>query len=150
MKRAWSLTARDQAVVAQLVGQTLCQNQSVALSGHWALSLRITDDERMRQLNRDHRKLDRATDVLSFSALEQGRVEHLGGVLGDVVISFETVERAAKRHRRLVRHEALEVLIHGLLHIFGFDHVKSAKQAKLMKALQRQLFLKARAVIKAR
>jgi len=99
----------------------------------------FTDDDEIRALNRDFRKHDRATDVLSFHLQElAGESDPAGaGVeLGDIVLSVETARRRA-RGKRLVA-ELERLAIHGLCHLFGHDH-KRPGEAKLMFALERKL-----------
>src|SRR5687768_13034328 len=84
------------------------------------LSLLLTDDAGIRILNREHRKKDKATDVLAFPMAEGALDRH--GLLGDVVISLETAQRQADaRHRPLIE-EVRFLLAHGLLHLVGYDH----------------------------
>ena len=102
-------------------------------------TLVFTDDEEIRVLNRDYRKHDRATDVLSFHLQELGGEGDPAGdgiALGDIVISVETARRRA-HGRRLVA-ELERLAIHGLCHLFGHDHKKKA-EATVMFALERRL-----------
>ena len=102
-------------------------------------TLVLTDDDEIRALNRDYRKMDRATDVLSFHLQELvDETDDAGdGVfLGDIVISIETARRRAPGKRLVTELERLA--IHGLCHLFGHDH-KRAAQAKVMYSLERRL-----------
>lgn len=102
-------------------------------------TLVFTDDAEIRALNRDYRKHDRATDVLSFHLQElQGESDPAGAgiALGDIVISVETARRRAGRKRLASELERLAV--HGLCHLFGHDHKRQA-QAAVMYALERKL-----------
>jgi probable rRNA maturation factor len=102
-------------------------------------TLVFTDDQEIRVLNRDYRKHDRATDVLSFHLQELGGPADPAGnriQLGDIVISVETARRRA-HGRRLVA-ELERLAIHGLCHLFGHDHKKKA-EATVMFALERRL-----------
>jgi probable rRNA maturation factor len=104
-------------------------------------TLVFTDDDEIRVLNRDFRKHDRATDVLSFHLQELGGEADPAGdgiELGDIVISVETARRRA-RGRRLVA-ELERLAVHGLCHLFGHDHKKKA-EAKVMFALEKRLRL---------
>jgi probable rRNA maturation factor len=94
------------------------------------LSVVLTDDVEIRELNGVFRQRDKATDVLAF-AMREG--EPLGGasavaagkpgeILGDVVISVETARRQAKEHGRTLAAELQMLLAHGLLHLIGYDH----------------------------
>jgi probable rRNA maturation factor len=102
-------------------------------------TLVFTDDLEIRQLNRDYRKHDRATDVLSFHLQELAGEDDPAGdgvELGDIVISVETAKRRAPGGRLLPELERLAV--HGLCHLFGHDH-KRPGEAKVMYALERRL-----------
>jgi probable rRNA maturation factor len=102
-------------------------------------TLVFTDDDEIRALNRDYRKMDHATDVLSFHLQElAGETDPAGdGIpLGDIVISVETARRRAHGKRLVLELERLAV--HGLCHLFGHDH-KRKPQATVMFALERRL-----------
>lgn len=102
-------------------------------------TLVFTDDEEIRVLNRDYRRHDRATDVLSFHLQElRGEADPAGDgiALGDIVISVETARRRAHGRRLIAELERLA--IHGLCHLFGHDHKKKA-EATVMFALERRL-----------
>jgi probable rRNA maturation factor len=104
-----------------------------------SVTLLLTDDAEIRVLNRDYRKHDRATDVLSFHLQElEGEGDPAGdGVnLGDIVISVPTARRRAAGRRLPTELERLA--IHGLCHLFGHDH-KRKPEATVMYALERRL-----------
>jgi probable rRNA maturation factor len=103
------------------------------------VSLVLTDDEEIRRLNREYRKHDRATDVLSFHLQPlAGEADPAGeGIeLGDIVISVETARRRAGGRR--LRSELARLAVHGLCHLFGHDHQR-ARQGRVMFALERRL-----------
>ncbi len=115
-----------------------------------SVQVHVCDDLDMRAIQKQYRKLDRTTDVLSFPSIEipgistqYSCVPRAERSWGQLVLSHEAVERGAKRARRKLSEEYLEVLIHGFLHLLGFDHVIGAgvsrQHAKRMKALQAQL-----------
>lgn len=85
------------------------------------LSVALVDDEAIRQLNRDYRETDTATDVLSFS-MREGEAIGQDCLLGDIVISYETAARQAAELGRHVEEELDELLFHGFLHLMGHDH----------------------------
>jgi probable rRNA maturation factor len=107
-------------------------------------TLVFTDDQEIRRLNRDYRRHDRATDVLSFHLQElAGEADPAGdGIeLGDIVISVETARRRAPGP---LLPELERLAIHGLCHLFGHDHKRPA-EAKVMFALERRLLRRPRA-----
>jgi probable rRNA maturation factor len=98
------------------------------------LSVVIVSDRRMAELNRTYRRVDGPTDVLAF-AQQEGEGEGFNvHVLGDVVISAESAARQAPRYRRSLEGEMDLLLVHGILHLAGFDHVDSVAEEKKMKA----------------
>ena len=86
----------------------------------------ITDDVEIRRLNREYRKKDHATDVLSFPVAE-GRLAE-GGALGDVVISWDRARAQAAEHGHSVDNEIRILMLHGALHLAGMDHENDAGQ----------------------
>jgi rRNA maturation RNase YbeY len=112
------------------------------------LSLMLVSDRAMRRLNRQYRHLDRPTDVLSFSQVEEIDVpppdprkvinQH-GLPLGDVVISIDTAIRQARELNVDVESRLRTLLIHGFLHLIGYDHERSPADARRMFARERVL-----------
>jgi probable rRNA maturation factor len=102
-----------------------------------SLSVWVVDDNVIRNLNREFRGQDAATDVLSFALAENGEAtgERL---LGDVVISVDTARRQAAAYDAPLQRELYRLLIHGLLHVLGHDHQATA-QRRTMEAEERRL-----------
>ncbi len=89
------------------------------------------DDETLRDLNRRFRHRNRPTDVLSFPAGETGGGPG-GGPMGDIVISTQAVRRRARAGRRAVSRETGVLVIHGFLHLLGYDHEADDGQMDLL------------------
>ena len=115
------------------------------------LSLTLTSDRAIRRLNRDFRGIDTPTDVLSFSQIEQAgaappnprSVKSSPGLpVGDVVISIDTALRQAREYRVSPASRLRRLLIHGFLHLIGYDHERSATDARRMFARERALAAK--------
>jgi probable rRNA maturation factor len=94
--------------------------------GEAELSILLTDDKTIAKLNRDYRKKDRPTDVLSFHFDSTGLNSTLdaGWLLGDIVISLDTAERQALGRKRPLEEELRWLLAHGVLHLIGYDHAE--------------------------
>jgi probable rRNA maturation factor len=101
-----------------------------------ALSLSLVDDEAMRALNLKYRGRNEPTDVLSFPL--DGAPTEVERLLGDVVISVETALRQAADYDAPLQREIYRLLIHGLLHLKGHDHERSAER-RLMEREERRL-----------
>ncbi len=107
----------------------ICAGEGI--SNKVEISLFFCDDERIQELNRNFRKEDRPTDVLSFGQERpdaglsaQGRP----AVLGDIVISLETVAGRCLGRRDLMRQEVRMLFCHGLLHLLGYDHATASER----------------------
>ena len=110
-----------------------CENQE--------LSVLLADDKKIRALNKLYRGQDRATDVLSFPQNEEKEEDKPNShLMGDVVISTVTAKRQAAEHGLTLEEEIVLLLIHGILHLLGFDHERSNKEACHMKQKTRELF----------
>ncbi len=109
----------------------------------------LTDDSHIHVLNKEWRKKDKATDVLSFP---QYTVEELRGLperldslanakwsLGDIIISIETAQRQADSLGTSLEDEVARLFIHGIVHLFGYDHEISEKEARRMRRIERIL-----------
>jgi len=101
------------------------------------LSLALVGNDEIRELNRKYRNKPTPTDVLSFPADESAGLH--ARLLGDVIISVEQAEVQARRARRTLEAEVEWLLIHGILHLLGYDHERSAKEAKIMRALEKKI-----------
>jgi probable rRNA maturation factor len=101
------------------------------------LSVLLTDDDQIQELNRDYRKKNRPTDVLAFAQREGEKRELAGEILGDVVVSVPTAARQAKAAGRGVLDEVTMLLAHGLLHLLGWDHDTDAKDRAMRAETER-------------
>ena len=111
----------------------------------------LTDDEEIRELNRQWRGFDKPTDVLSFALQESEGASYAGELLGDIVISVETAARqmTSAKHRGRVEgdevgtwnlgDEIVFLAIHGMLHLLGHDHAETAQEV-VMRREERRLW----------
>jgi len=112
------------------------------------LSISLVSDAAIRRLNRDYRDKDKATDVLSFSQVEERGAtlpnperipNNRETVLGDIVISIDTAARQAQEYGIGLDQRLCTLLIHGFLHLIGYDHERSARDERLMRTREREL-----------
>ncbi len=106
------------------------------------ISIVITGDERIKQLNRHYRKIDRPTNVLSFPMQEGQFSDITPGLLGDVVISCDTAQKEAENAGISLEERISQLLIHGILHLIGFDHETCENDAEKMEAKSIELLRK--------
>ncbi len=110
-------------------------------NGRLCISVLFTTDAQVHALNREWRARDRPTNVLSFPMQTADELRDLGAdgppvLLGDIALAYETCEREAAEKRIALADHATHLLIHGLLHLAGHDHVANAAQADAMEALE--------------
>jgi len=102
------------------------------------LSLALVSDDAIAALNEAHRGKRGATDVLAYSLVEGAHAAHRAELLGDVVIAVGVAARQARELGHSLNEELLRLLIHGVLHLLGYDH-ELARDAKRMQAKERAL-----------
>jgi probable rRNA maturation factor len=101
------------------------------------LSLAFVGKEEIAKLNKKFRKKNKPTDVLSFDLTgPYGVADCMDNFLGEIIICPEVVKENAKKDRVTVKFEMMKVFIHGILHLLGYDHEKSEKQAEVMENKQ--------------
>ena len=93
------------------------------------ISITLTNPENIRKLNREYRKIDKETDVLSFPMFEKDEIPNLKyleyeEVLGDIIISIQRVEEQAIEYGHSFERELAYMIVHGFYHLMGEDHIK--------------------------
>jgi len=104
------------------------------LAADGEVSVLLTDDASIRALNRDWRKLDKPTNVLSFPAAKQAG----SALLGDIVVAYETLARECEDEGRDILHHLAHLSVHGFLHLLGYDH-QTDSQAEAMEGLESRI-----------
>ena len=114
--------------------------------GERELSLLFVDDEGIRQINRDYLRRDRPTNVIAFSLAEGDFGDVNPGMLGDVVVSVETAAREARAAGIAIEDAILYLVLHGVLHLAGYDHEgpKGTARARILFAVQEAVFFEIR------
>ena len=106
------------------------------------ISVTLTDDTHIHTLNREHRGVDRPTDVLSFPQYEADELDYFAPdetiVLGDIVISLEHARAQAKEYGHSYVRELACLCVHSVLHLLGYDHIEKDDE-KVMLGLQREI-----------
>ncbi|MBR2179712.1 MAG: rRNA maturation RNase YbeY, partial [Selenomonadaceae bacterium] len=104
------------------------------------VSITLTDDETIHELNRDYRGIDRPTDVLSFAFHESDEpeiitddVDEAIDTLGDIIISVERAKSQAEDYGHSLRREIVFLTVHGMLHLLGYDHMEETDRLEMEK-----------------
>lgn len=110
------------------------------------ISVTFTDDERIRQLNKEFRDIDRSTDVLSFPLGENGEYDINFATgdkeLGDIVISVPHAIAQAEEYGHSLQREIGFLTVHSMLHLLGYDHVNGGEEEKTMIRKQEEILNK--------
>jgi probable rRNA maturation factor len=127
----------DEGSLRRVVAEVLRQAE---VAGKTELSLIITDDEALRELNRRFRGVDAPTDVLAFGAGAEGHfvsAPESPPYLGDVVISYQRALAQAEELGHTVAKELTLLIIHGILHLLGYDHQEETAARKMREREER-------------
>jgi probable rRNA maturation factor len=130
----WAVLADAAALVAAKVAPELGNPRLSA-------SLLFADDAEVHALNRQWRGKDKPTNVLSFPMLERAELLELASdgppeLLGDLALALETCAREAAEKGITLEHHAAHLILHGLLHLAGYDHETSPQDARAMELLE--------------
>ena len=106
------------------------------------ISLVITDNKQIQQLNKTYRGIDKPTNVLAFPMQEGQFADITPGLLGDVVISCETAQNEANDADITLLERMSQLLIHGILHLMGFDHETDPSDSRKMEEKSLELLRK--------
>ncbi|MCR5223916.1 MAG: rRNA maturation RNase YbeY [Bacilli bacterium] len=100
------------------------------------MSVILIDDEKMHELNKTYRGVDRTTDVLSFALEDNNSIELPIRELGEVYVSIPKMKEQAKEFNHSEKRELAFLVCHGLLHLLGYDHTKSKEEEEKQFGLQ--------------
>lgn len=121
----------------QIVREAIAAAATAADAGDGEVSVVLTDDATIRILNRDWRKIDKPTNVLSFPAPDNAAGEKM---FGDIVIAYETLVRECDEEDRIFLHHLAHLTVHGFLHLIGYDH-QTDSEADAMEALESKVMI---------
>ncbi|MGB3469741.1 MAG: rRNA maturation RNase YbeY [Erythrobacter sp.] len=140
----WEVLATRAAEAARAVAPELANARLM-------LSVLFTSDAEVHTLNREWRDRDKATNVLSFPMMERAELLDLSPddppamppvPLGDLALAYETCTREAVEKGIALEDHAAHLIVHGLLHLAGYDHVHSDEEAEAMESLERAALAK--------
>jgi probable rRNA maturation factor len=139
--------AGDWEALATRAAQAAGEGEPLLANPRLMASLLFTTDAEVHTLNREWRERDKPTNVLSFPMLERAELGSLipdgpPVMLGDIALAYETCAREAADKGVTLEAHAAHLIVHGLLHLAGHDHVDSDAQAEAMEALETAILAK--------
>jgi probable rRNA maturation factor len=137
---AWTEALPEiEALVTRMAEAALADSDCDLGDGEVEISMVLTDDATVRGLNRDWRGKDKPTNVLSFAALDDEDAPRVPGaplLLGDIVLAFETCRAEAAEQNKLLSDHLSHLVVHGVLHLLGYDHEDDEAEAEEMERLE--------------
>ena len=123
-----------------------CFEEEGLLDSKLIMTITFTTPEEIRKINKKYRKIDKATDVLSFPMFEKYELDEkikngdfpYEDVLGDVIISIEKVREQAKEYGHSFERELSYMLVHGFYHLMGYDHIEE-EDKKIMRPKEEKI-----------
>ncbi|GLI92809.1 rRNA maturation RNase YbeY [Methylocystis echinoides] len=131
---AWARVEGLEALTRDCIEASLAETGETLVAG-CEVSVTFCDDAEIQELNAEWRGKDKPTNVLSFPTPGKLSARPL---LGDIVIAYETVTREAAEQDKTVRAHTAHMVIHGFLHLIGYDH-ETAAEADVMEGLERRI-----------
>ncbi len=138
--RSWTEALDDAPLLCRRAVDAACRIAAGDADGRTVeIGIALADDAETARLNGRYRGIERPTDVLSFASGEPvggpGRAEEPPAMLGDIVIAFETSARDAARAGKRLDHHLQHLVVHGLLHLLGYDH-ETERDASCMETME--------------
>jgi probable rRNA maturation factor len=127
----WNETRGAKSVVRRAIAKAAAMLSTPTME----LAIVLTDDSAIRLLNRAWRRVDAATNVLSFPTSRAGGEPLL---IGDIVLAYETIAAEARTQRKPFAHHVAHLVVHGFLHLLGYDHMRN-KDAETMERVERDI-----------
>ena len=129
-----------QPLAAQTIRAAIGAAASILSTAGGEVSIVLTNDSAIRDLNRGWRGIDKPTNVLSFPVSSQ-TISGETRLLGDIVIAYETLERECDDENRIFLHHLAHLAVHGFLHLIGYDH-QTDVQAEEMEGLESKIMMR--------
>lgn len=116
-----------------------CFKEEKLINSKLYITITLTNPEKIKEINKQYRNIERATDVLSFPMFEKDELEQkiqnedfeYPDVLGDIIISIEKVEEQAKEYEHSFERELSYMIVHGFYHLMGYDHIEEDDKKKM-------------------
>lgn len=122
-----------------------CFKEEGLLDTKLYMSIILTTPDKIQELNNTYRKINKATDVLSFPMFEKEEIENIKNIveepLGDIVISIEQVKAQAEEYGHSFERELAYMVVHGFYHLMGYDHIELSDR-EIMRAKEENILTK--------
>lgn len=131
------LDVEEKEEYKELIGKVLqkCFNEENLENKKLYVNVVLTDSKNIKNINKEHRGIDKETDVLSFPMYEKNELENIHleneDILGDMVISIEKVQEQAQEYGHSFERELAYMIVHSFYHLLGYDHIKETDKKEM-------------------
>ena len=130
-EKSWSKRLKNKSLFFKKVCKALPKKYQFS-NKKVSLSLLLSNNKNIKRLNKNFRNKNKSTDILSFPSNKKIKISK-NTYLGDIIISYEYLDKPKSQDLRLFKEKVIKLFIHGFLHLLGFDHKKNNDYSKMLR-----------------
>ena len=130
-EKAWSKRLKNKNIFFKKICKAFPKKYKF-LNKKVSFNLLLSNNKNIKKLNKNFRNRNKSTDILSFPSEKKIKISK-NTFLGDIIISYNYVNKSSSQDLRLFKKKATKIFIHGFLHLLGFDHIKNNDYSKMIK-----------------
>ena len=130
-ERAWSKRLKKKELFFKEICRSFPKKYKF-LNKKISLTLLLSNNKKIKKLNKDFRNKNKATDILSFPFSKKFKISKQT-YIGDIIISYNFIDKPKSQNLKIFEQKLIKTFIHGFLHLLGFDHIKSNDHIKMIK-----------------
>ena len=134
-EKAWSKRLKNKNIFFRKICKAFPKKYQF-LNKKVSLSLLLSNDKNIKRLNKNFRKKNKATDVLSFPSSQKVKISKQV-YIGDIIISYNFIDKPKSQELKIFKTKLTKIFIHGFLHLLGYDHIKNKDHIKMLKEEKR-------------
>ncbi|MFL2896939.1 MAG: rRNA maturation RNase YbeY [Candidatus Pelagibacter sp.] len=130
-EKAWSKRLKNKNIFFKKICKAFPKKYKF-LNKKVSFNLLLSNNKNIKKLNKNFRNRNKSTDILSFPSEKKIKISK-NTFLGDIIISYNYVNKSSSQDLKLFKKKATKIFIHGFLHLLGFDHIKNSDYSKMIK-----------------
>ena len=130
-EKAWSKRLKNKNIFFKKICKAFPKKYKF-LNKKVSFNLLLSNNKNIKKLNKNFRNKNKSTDILSFPSEKKIKISK-NTFLGDIIISYNYVNKSSSQDLKLFKKKATKIFIHGFLHLLGFDHIKNSDYSKMIK-----------------
>ncbi|MDC3087745.1 rRNA maturation RNase YbeY [Candidatus Pelagibacter sp.] len=130
-ERAWSQRLKNKEIFFKKICSSFPKKYKF-WNRNMNISLMLSNNKKIKKLNKNFRNKNRSTDVLSFP-FENKKNRYRGNYLGDIIISYDYMDKPKTKNSKIFKEKVTRTFIHGFLHLLGYNHIKNNDYKKMIK-----------------